>query len=369
MKKIVSLFAFVAIMISFAACGGKDGNVPEVKGFTFEVQTLSTKRHYVITPTNPNAYYIWNGFNYDVCKENQIQSSIEASLASGSFKSLIGTSILKGKSLDRNKTNQSPDTKYILYACYVEEDPVTHKGKMVGTPEYVIYQTMPEYTLNGEFTVDENGKKVRFSQGNLQKKNGTFGFFENQWGYNGSSSNDPIDLFKWDTPTKCPSPFSVLSRDEWWYVLKDRPNAEHLFAHATVNDVHGLILLPDNWLKPEGIDMTFSVDMGMNWDEQDEEYIHSNDNFDGYAVNTYNATQWSTLEFSGAVFLPAAKSYEGVANSIGWYWSSTIHENNNAFAHAFDFIKNKVDLETMNSSAISISSSYCSIRPVREVTE
>jgi hypothetical protein len=166
MKKIVSFFAFVAIMISFAACGG---NEPEVKGFTFEVQTLSTKRHYVITPTNPNAYYIWNGWTYENCHEDEIQSKIEASLASGSFESLKG--ILKGESLESHQgASASPDTKYILYACYVEEDPVTHKGKMVGTPEYVIYQTMPEYTLNGEFTVDENGKKVRFSQGNYRKR-------------------------------------------------------------------------------------------------------------------------------------------------------------------------------------------------------
>jgi hypothetical protein len=49
MKNIVSLFAFVAIVISFAACGGKDGNVPEVKGFTFKAQALSTKSHYEIT--------------------------------------------------------------------------------------------------------------------------------------------------------------------------------------------------------------------------------------------------------------------------------------------------------------------------------
>ena len=30
MRKILSFFAFVAIVLSFAACGGKDGNVPEV---------------------------------------------------------------------------------------------------------------------------------------------------------------------------------------------------------------------------------------------------------------------------------------------------------------------------------------------------
>ena len=32
MRKILSFFAFVAIVISFAACGGKDGNNPSING-------------------------------------------------------------------------------------------------------------------------------------------------------------------------------------------------------------------------------------------------------------------------------------------------------------------------------------------------
>ena len=32
MRKIISFFAFVAIVFSFAACGGKDGNVPDING-------------------------------------------------------------------------------------------------------------------------------------------------------------------------------------------------------------------------------------------------------------------------------------------------------------------------------------------------
>ena len=37
MRKILSFFAFVAIMISFAACGGKDGNVPVIPGGDEEI--------------------------------------------------------------------------------------------------------------------------------------------------------------------------------------------------------------------------------------------------------------------------------------------------------------------------------------------
>ena len=367
MKKIVSLFAFVAIVISFAACGGKDGNVPEVKGFTFEVQTLSTKRHYVITPTNPNAYYIWNGFNYDVCKENQIQSRIETTLSSGSFESLIGTSILKGNSLESTKASQTADTKYILYACYVEEDPVTHKGKMIGTPEYVIYKTMPEYTLNGEFTVDENGKKVRFMQANMQQASSSadLTFMTNQLTYFGTNTGYPRDLFTWDKAMKAlpnTAPYRMLSVNEWYYVFKARPNAEKLFAHACINGTNGVLLLPDNWQTPDGIDLTPSVQMGMEW--KDGTYSHQNNNFNGYEKNKYNTAQWETLEFAGAVFLPAAGGAETqveYVNKGGCYWSST-----GAGGEASYLVFRPDALLPTHLYSADI---YNSIRPVREVAE
>ena len=74
--------------------------------------------------------------------------------------------------------------------------------------------------------------------------------------------------------------WSTLSKAEWNYLLNERENAASHRAHATVNEVKGLIILPDAWTAPAGVAVT-----------------------DG---GTYTAEQWSTLEESGAIFLPAA---------------------------------------------------------------
>ena len=57
MKKIISFFAFVAIVISFAACGG---NTPELKDFTIEMKTLTARdASFTITPLDQEAEYFW----------------------------------------------------------------------------------------------------------------------------------------------------------------------------------------------------------------------------------------------------------------------------------------------------------------------
>ena len=57
MKKIISFFAFVAIVLTFAACGG---NTPELKDFTIEMKTLTEQSaSFTITPADPNAEYFW----------------------------------------------------------------------------------------------------------------------------------------------------------------------------------------------------------------------------------------------------------------------------------------------------------------------
>ena len=94
----------------------------------------------------------------------------------------------------------------------------------------------------------------------------------------------------WYAPTK----------DEWEYLLglgeTKRENASNLCKQRTVNDVLGLVILPDG------------------------------------CTEDINNTDWSVLEKAGAVFLPAAgcEGDEGYGN--GYYSSSTwTHENSNYF--------------------------------------
>ena len=322
MKKLLSFFAFVAIVISFAACSG---NNPEVKNFQIKVQTLSDKAHFVITPpaNNQKEYYFW----------------------------WEKKSVVEGK----GTVHLDPNTPYVLYVFFIEVD--GDYAKIDGEVEYVEFTTMPEYTLNGEFTVDANGKKVHFSQANLQNNNDYY-FFDNQWDYSGSYSDFPIDLFYWDAIINCPSPFYVLSKDEWWYLLKTRPNADKLFAHATVNGVHGLILLPDNWKTPDGIQLTTSYQMGIVWNENDIQYEHSETYYDGYGQNKYDDKTWKVLEYAGAVFMPATWS----SNNAGWYWTSS-----DADDRAYEFSYGDYDLILKSLRVLQPKEDYCSFRLVRDV--
>lgn len=193
------------------------------------------------------------------------------------------------------------------------------------------------------FTI-ANGDKVYFSPGNLQYSPGQniWQFAPNQYdklttnsnSYT-SSNNGFIDLFGWgnwlivenvttyqlnisDRPMEYSWPFGsqsaigaewfTLSNNDWSYILNRTDpsnNSAKLYNSATINGTTGLILLPD-----------------------------------GYNTTGINWSDWSTLESSGAVFLPAAgsrlqKQVNGVG-SYGNYWTSTSFGNSNAYRWYFD---------------------------------
>ena len=247
--------------------------------------------------------------------------------------------------------------------------------------EGTAYGEQKSYITNG--TKNNNGfsvsssKKIVFSPGNLQytQSTDTWSFAENQWDYIGTdnvtggsvSSNqygdrkygdalaDKIDLFGWSTSATnfgvstsiddadysgsfvdwgtnkigndAPNTWRTLTNDEWYYLRKNRTNANDLVGVAQVNGVNGLIFLPDNWTCPSGV--TFKSGFHSS-------YI-SVDHYAAY--QTFTADQWSKLEASGAVFLPAAGSRDGsIVGSVqnyGYYWSATEHDSNSAVCFYF----------------------------------
>ena len=237
---------------------------------------------------------------------------------------------------------------------------------------------VPEGAINGLFTINENGDKVYFSQGNLQYIGSAampyWKFAENQWDYfgettgqNSANQNVDRDLFGWGTsgwnngnlyyqpydyeymtvwnagdfgygygPTdgtdynycltgnyanadwgiynaisnggNTPGQWRTLTGDEWGYVFDTRSTASGIrFAMAKVNNVNGVILLPDDW--------------------SSSYYTLSNTNTSNasFSSNTIMASQWSSLDQHGAVFLPAAGYRNGTSvlyvGSFGYYWS------------------------------------------------
>ena len=103
----------------------------------------------------------------------------------------------------------------------------------------------------------------------------------------------------------------TLTKEEWNYLFKKRVNATEKYGLATVNNVVGLVLLPDDWIMPK--DITFS-------------YGISN----GYKQNIYSANDWVKMEDNGAVFLPAAgwrSSYRYADGHVGVYYNNSYNNN------------------------------------------
>lgn len=100
----------------------------------------------------------------------------------------------------------------------------------------------------------------------------------------------------------------TLTYSEWTYLIDSRADASNKYGIASVNNVNGLVLLPDNWTIPT--EVTFISGTSGN-----------------YTQNTYSVSDWSKMEANGAVFLPAAGNRNGTdvvdVDSGGVYWSSS----------------------------------------------
>lgn len=242
--------------------------------------------------------------------------------------------------------------------------------------------------INGKFTINAGGDQVYFSKGNLQYQasTNTWQFAANQYDCIGSANSNVsstydgwIDLFGWGTSgwdhgavcyqpwststnfsdyfaygsytynlnsqtgqadwgynaisngSNLPNQWRTLSQDEWYYVFSNRsPLSGIRYAKAVVNGVNGVILLPDNW----------------------NPAIHALNNTNeggaAFAVNEITATEWGTMESSGAVFLPAAGNRYGTSvfnvGSLGYYWSSSYGFSEHAYTVHF----NSSDLQAGN---------------------
>ena len=311
-----------------AICGGtiiSDGGLTTTRGVCW-----STSQHPTVTDSHSNDGY-----------------------GIGSFESQI--------------TGLTENTTYYVRA-YASNSNITVYGDEVSFTTFVV----PTGAINGKFTINGNNDQVYFSQGNLQYIGSAatpyWKFANNQWdilgtttGQNSSDENVDRDLFGWGTSgynhgANCYQPWSTsqsnsdyyaygspqynlydqtgqadwgynpisnggnqanqwrtLTMLEWAHIFHTRTTSSGIrYAKANVNNVNGVILLPDDW--------------------STSYYTLSNTNSTdaSFSSNTISATQWATLEQHGAVFLPAAGNRNGTSvvnvGSGGFYWS-TLHEN------------------------------------------
>ena len=131
------------------------------------------------------------------------------------------------------------------------------------------------------------------------------------WGVYNPISNGGNTADQWRT----------LTRSEWYYVFNTRNTTSGIrYAKAKVNNIKGVILLPDDWSSS-----TYSLSS-------------TNSNGVSFSSNTLTAAQWTTLEQAGAVFLPAAGARSGTTvylSSLGNYWSASYYDSNHAYNVSF----------------------------------
>lgn len=214
--------------------------------------------------------------------------------------------------------------------------------------------------LFGVFSVSPT-KKVRFSKGNLYYENERFSFEDRQYdgrtwscvwpaskdGLRSSYYMQGVGLFFWsanadvavaetydDKNAKVDDVFfansvmgpnwTTLSGEEWRYLVSGSGRSGKA-GLGSVGDVHGLIILPDNFADPytNNGNQAFTEIWGGNISDNVWTIVN-------YAVGS----DWDAMEAAGAVFLPAmtlrteknefpwSDMQVDINNKGGYYWSS-----------------------------------------------
>lgn len=220
---------------------------------------------------------------------------------------------------------------YMLNYGFTAKEAYKHTGagNYNEPPRFFVCPDSSNVALTGNrefvFSVSET-KKVKFSSGNLAQ--GGRGFVAHQWesgglfgwGTGNNPNNTSVDeddytVFN-DWGNHIAGGWRTLTRDEWVYLLSSRKSGSDFRASGTVNGVHGLIILPDNWILPSTCTFTSG---------------HVN----GWTTNVYSMAQWVLMEQSGAIFLPVGGVRWGtnigdnlsgpdhIEGVWGYYWSSS----------------------------------------------
>ena len=136
-----------------------------------------------------------------------------------------------------------------------------------------------DYWIQGDYTLDMTGE-----------------YANADWGVYNRISNGGDQAGLWRT----------LEYEEMQYLAYHRPGAFKLTGAATVNDVQGVILLPNNWQMPAGLGSFQPV--GFLGGE--------------YSDNVYDISDWEQMEAAGAVFLPI----HGVTGNWAhaYYWTASV---------------------------------------------
>ena len=308
-------------------------------------------------------------------------------------------------------TNSSQNVPALAETGYSVDVITVSNSDGTWTSTYTVTRTG---LLNGLFTINASGDKVRFSEGNLRYLSdtypgqGTWSFAPHQYSIIGNAGNntytaaatkgESMDLFCWgatglfemvgDTPiypdantdpyyyngnsnlsgyyewgnveisNTSLTNWRTLTKEEWEYLFRDNTK----YGPATVAGCAGIVLLPDSFSDPKkngGSGAFVSSSQISNT---------------GYTDNVYSAENWKAMEYAGAVFLPAGGIFyggeQGYWSGMGYYWTSTPNTNGNTKAYFFAFLYSVCEVrsgDTISGDSGVYRSSRLSVRLVRTV--
>lgn len=145
--------------------------------------------------------------------------------------------------------------------------------------------------------------------------------------------------------------WQLLTGDEWSYLLASgRTDASDLNSLGTINGENVLIILPDGWVKPDGVPDFSTAYMS-----------------EGFGANTYDSDTWALMAASGAVYLPCGGYSENGSDVInptdhGRYWAADADEYDSSKGHTMAFHNGYI--HDLNSSDKAL---YYSVILVRDV--
>ena len=210
-------------------------------------------------------------------------------------------------------TGLTPNTKYYIRSY------VRNRIKTFYSEQLVVTTTkVPDSTIPGLFSVSSS-RKVFFTKGNLicdseygpecSLASNQYTVYNKGYGceafWGGDASTPPYDIHKFDIINKninikgLTGAWRCLSASEWKYLVNSRNNAANLRFNVKIEDVNGLLLIPDLWSCPNGVSMPT-------------------------ASSTISLSDWSILEQSGCVFLPNTGCVMVMWSTRGWWHISNI---------------------------------------------
>lgn len=137
--------------------------------------------------------------------------------------------------------------------------------------------------------------------------------------------------------------------EEWYYLVNIRSTSNGRFAKATVAGKVGVIILPDNYSHPSGVDDLQQI----------------NDLDADFKKNEYDLAAWEAMEAAGCVFLPAAGKRTGSDHGVpgeGYYWmKSSTDKPQEDQAIAFIFSASDYEIDQYDRCH------GCSVRLVRDI--